>query len=259
MTEKVIEIRKLCKSVGRQKILHNISFDIMKGEVFGLIGPNGAGKTTLMKILAGLMQGDSGSVKCHVPGKGKIGVLLEFPAAYDWLSGYQNLKILASMYQGVTEADIVDITRLVGLEEDIHKKYRDFSVGMKQRLGIAIALLNQPELLILDEPTNGLDFDGICEMRTLIGQLTGEKYCTVILSSHILDEMDRLCNRVAFIKKGEITGVVDEEVIHSEGLETKYKELVGVGRNDEKNVEKRICQDMEFADESDFTGSASIH
>lgn len=248
MTEKVIEIKKLCKSADGQKILNDVSLDIYPGDIFGLIGPNGAGKTTLMKILAGLLKEDSGSIVCSVSGRDKIGVLLEAPAAYSWLSGYQNLKILASMYHHVTEEDLTDIIRLVGLEEDIHKKYRTYSVGMKQRLGIAIALLNHPELIILDEPTNGLDFEGICEMRTLLGQLVSKKHCTVILSSHILDEMGKVCNRAAFIKKGEITGIVDEEAIHLEGLETKYKELVGVGIKDEENVEKRIYQGMEPTD-----------
>lgn len=222
-------MRNLCKNIGGQMILHDISLDIYEGEIFGLIGANGAGKTTLMKILAGLTKEDGGHMNCYVLEKDKVGVLLEFPAAYDWLSGYRNLEVLAGMYKDVTKDDLFQMIKLVGLERDINKKYLTFSIGMKQRLGIAAALLNRPKLLILDEPTNGLDFQGICEMRALLERLVEEENCTIILSSHMLCEMEKVCNRVAFIKKGKMVDVMDGDMIRLKGLETRYRELIGVG------------------------------
>lgn len=228
MSEKILEIKQLNKILGGQKILKDINLDIYAGEIFGLIGPNGAGKTTLMKILAGIMHKDDGEVNWFVSEKSRIGVLLETPAAYKQLSGMENLKILADMYTDIKKNDLAEVVRLTGLEKHIHKKVSDYSVGMKQRLGIAMALLDHPECIILDEPTNGLDFEGISAIRKLLIDLTKERNCTVILSSHMLDEMTKLCNRAAFIKNGEAVRVIENADIRSKGIEAYYKEIFEV-------------------------------
>lgn len=221
----ILQINNISKLMQNQLILNDINLDIYKGKVYGLIGKNGAGKTTLMKIVAGLIAPSKGCIE-YSSASLRIGVLIEEPAAYGWLSGFSNLKILARMYENMTNEYLDYIINLVGLNEHIHKRYDTYSVGMKRRLGIAMALLNKPDLLLLDEPTNGLDYEGVCEIRSLILSLSKEFDCTIILSSHILAELDKICDNAVFIDNGEIIKNIDKATIEHYGIEQKYRELI---------------------------------
>ncbi|TMW74074.1 ABC transporter ATP-binding protein [Alteribacter natronophilus] len=192
-------------------IVNNISLKIRKGEVFGLLGPNGAGKTTIIRMMTGLIRPTAGKVEiCGYSVKDEFekaasltGAVVENPEMYGYLSGWDNLIHCAKMHGGVSEDRIREILRLVDLEERIGDKVRTYSLGMRQRLGLAQSLLHRPQVLILDEPTNGLDPAGIREMREYLGKLAREENICVIVSSHLLSEMEKMCDRVAIIHRGE--------------------------------------------------------
>lgn len=214
---KVLVCENLKKQVKRKVIIDNISFSVDKGEVVGLIGPNGAGKTTIIKSILGLINLTEGKVtingydikKDFVKAIEKVGAIVENPDSYMYLSGYDNLKITANNYKGITKSRIDEVTKIVGLENRIKDKVSTYSLGMRQRLGIAEAIINNPELLILDEPTNGLDVEGIIEIRNLIKDLSHQGIA-IIISSHNLTEIDNLCNRIVAIKNGKM--IVDETI-----------------------------------------------
>ena len=214
---KILVCENLKKQVKRKVIIENISFSVDKGEVVGLIGPNGAGKTTIIKSILGLINLTEGKVtingydikKDFVKAIEKVGAIVENPDAYMYLSGYDNLKITANNYKGITKSRIDEVAKIVGLENRIKDKVSTYSLGMRQRLGIAEAIINNPELLILDEPTNGLDVEGIIEIRNLIKNLS-HKGIAIIISSHNLTEIDNLCNRIIAIKNGKM--IVDETI-----------------------------------------------
>ena len=214
---KVLVCENLKKQVKRKVIIDNISFSVDKGEVVGLIGPNGAGKTTIIKSIFGLINLTEGKVtingydikKDFVKAIEKVGAIVENPDSYMYLSGYDNLKITANNYKGITKSRIDEVTKIVGLENRIKDKVSTYSLGMRQRLGIAEAIINNPELLILDEPTNGLDVEGIIEIRNLIKDLSHQGIA-IIISSHNLTEIDNLCNRIIAIKNGKM--IVDETI-----------------------------------------------
>ena len=214
---KVLVCENLKKQVKRKVIIDNISFSVDKGEVVGLIGPNGAGKTTIIKSILGLINLSEGKVtingydikKDFVKAIEKVGAIVENPDSYMYLSGYDNLKITANNYKGITKSRIDEVTKIVGLENRIKDKVSTYSLGMRQRLGIAEAIINNPELLILDEPTNGLDVEGIIEIRNLIKDLSHQGIA-IIISSHNLTEIDNLCNRIIAIKNGKM--IVDETI-----------------------------------------------
>ena len=214
---KVLVCENLKKQVKRKVIIDNISFSVDKGEVVGLIGPNGAGKTTIIKSILGLINLTEGKVtingydikKDFVKAIEKDGAIVENPDSYMYLSGYDNLKITANNYKGITKSRIDEVTKIVGLENRIKDKVSTYSLGMRQRLGIAEAIINNPELLILDEPTNGLDVEGIIEIRNLIKDLSHQGIA-IIISSHNLTEIDNLCNRIIAIKNGKM--IVDETI-----------------------------------------------
>ena len=209
---KSIKIRNVSKSINGKKILKNISFDAYEGEIIGLVGPNGAGKSTLMKIMTGLYSYDEGEIfyyeynlkddfeKCL----SMVGTLIESPDLYKNLSGKNNLKIFKSMFKDIDEEQIKEIVRIVELEKYLGKKVKTYSLGMKERLGIATALINKPKILILDEPTNGLDPIGI---KKILGILKNMKDTTIIISSHMLSEIEGLCNKIVFINNGEIINI----------------------------------------------------
>ena len=214
---KILVCENLKKQVKRKVIIENISFSVDKGEIVGLIGPNGAGKTTIIKSILGLINLTEGKVtingydikKDFVKAIEKVGAIVENPDAYMYLSGYDNLKITANNYKGITKSRIEEVAKIVGLENRIKDKVSTYSLGMRQRLGIAEAIINNPELLILDEPTNGLDVEGIIEIRNLIKNLSHQGIA-IIISSHNLTEIDNLCNRIIAIKNGKM--IVDETI-----------------------------------------------
>ncbi|WHY79624.1 ABC transporter ATP-binding protein [Neobacillus sp. WH10] len=210
-----LSVKKLKKVIGKREIIKGLTFDLCEGEVFGFLGPNGAGKTTTIRMLVGLIKPTSGSV--HICGYSiedqfqeavrNLGCIVENPELYPYLSGYNNLLHFARMLNKIGEDRIKEVTELVGLTERIHDKVKTYSLGMRQRLGIAQALLGEPKVLILDEPTNGLDPAGIREMRQFIRFLAEKEGLSVLVSSHLLSEIQLLCDRVAIISKGTIIRV----------------------------------------------------
>ena len=208
----IIEVKKLNKSFGSKQVLRDVSFNIKEGEILGFIGPNGAGKTTTIKLILGLQSIDSGEVlingydvkKDFEKAIEKVGAIVESPDLYMYLTGRQNLKLIANMYDNVTEEDVNNIIKLVGLENRIDDKVSKYSLGMRQRLGIAASLIHKPNVLILDEPTNGLDPEGIKAMRDLLVKLAKEDKIAILISSHNLSELDNFVTDTCIIKNGSV-------------------------------------------------------
>lgn len=215
MSEVTLEVISVKKTIRKREIIKDISFTVRKGEVFGFLGPNGAGKTTTIRMLVGLIKPTAGSIRIcgydvkkeYTEAMQHLGCIVENPELYPFLSGWNNLLHFARMLPNVDEERIMEVVKLVGLEARIHDTVKTYSLGMRQRLGIAQAMLNRPKLLILDEPTNGLDPAGIREMRQFIRMLAEEEGMSVLVSSHLLSEIQLLCDRVAIITKGEIVKV----------------------------------------------------
>jgi len=204
----VLEINAISKSYGKIKALDAVSFTIPQGSVFGLLGPNGSGKTTLLSIVLDVLQADEGGYKWfgQPPSylhRKKIGALLETPNLYHYLTAVQNLRITQSISGRGNEADIHAVLEKVKLHERKNSRFSTYSLGMKQRLAIAAALLGDPSVLVLDEPTNGLDPVGIAEIRDLIKALSDHGH-TVIMASHLLDEVEKVCDHVAILKRGKL-------------------------------------------------------
>lgn len=211
---KVLEVENLKKSLGKREIIKNISFSIEEGEIFGFLGPNGAGKTTTIRMLVGLIHPNEGIIKiCGYDLKKdtekalkEVGAVVENPELYKYLTGRENLMQIARIRK-IPKESVEETIKLVGLENRIDDKVRKYSLGMKQRLGLAASLLSNPKLLILDEPTNGLDPSGILDFREVVKKAAKEKGMAVFISSHILSEVQHLCDRVAFINHGTIKSV----------------------------------------------------
>lgn len=207
----ILKCENLKKQVKNKVIVENISFSLDKGDIVGFIGPNGAGKTTTIKLILGLIKLTEGKVyidgydiqKNFIKAMEKVGAIVETPDLYMYLNGYDNLKLTANNYKSITKKRINEVIKMVGLENRIKDKVSTYSLGMRQRLGIAEAIINNPELLILDEPTNGLDVEGTIEIRNLIKELSNEGIA-ILISSHNLTEIDNLCNRIIVIKNGRI-------------------------------------------------------
>lgn len=215
MAETAMELINVKKTIGSKEVIKGLSFTIHKGEVFGFIGPNGAGKTTTIRLMAGLMKLSDGDVR--ILGKSiksdykeairEVGAIVENPEMYPFMTGLQNLSHYARMIPGITKERIQEVISVVGLEQAMKEKVGKYSLGMRQRLGIAQALLHNPSVLILDEPTNGLDPAGIREIRMYIRKLATEKNVAVIISSHLLSEIELMCDRIGVIKNGELVTV----------------------------------------------------
>lgn len=209
---KVIKVRNVNKSINGKKILKDISFDVFEGDIVGLVGPNGAGKSTLLKVMTGLYSYDSGEIMYYdydlkddfEKAMSIVGTLIESPDLYKNLSGRDNLKIFKSMFKDIDDNTINEIVKIVEMEKYLGKKFKTYSLGMKERLGIANALINKPKILILDEPTNGLDPVGI---KNILNMLKSMKDTTIIISSHLLSEIEIFCNRLIFINNGEIVNI----------------------------------------------------
>ena len=223
---KVLEVTNLSKSFGKRKILDNINLTIYEGDIIGLIGPNGAGKTTLIKTILRLYYYDKGSVKiCGYDTKkqleqalSKVGSIIEKPDMYDQLTGRKNLKITELLNNIHDQKYVEEMIEFVGLKTRINDKVKKYSLGMKQRLAIANALIKKPKLLILDEPTNGLDPKGIRELRQILKTISQEQNMSILISSHILSEVENICDRVVIIDQGRLVKEFGIE-------EVKYKNI----------------------------------
>lgn len=229
----ILRTTDLCKNFRNQTAVNRVSLNIRRCSVYGLLGPNGAGKSTALKMIAGILRPSSGSIEFdgHAWRRedlADIGALIETPPLYDNLTAYENLKVRAVLL-GAGDQQIREVLQLVRLTGTGKKRAGQFSLGMKQRLGIAIALLNQPKLLILDEPTNGLDPVGIEELRDLIRSFP-EQGITVILSSHILSEVQQIADHVGIISNGVLG--YESELRADEDLEKLFMQVVQQNRKD---------------------------
>ena len=227
----VLSIDNIAKSYGLVKALKGVSFDVPEGSVFGILGPNGSGKTTLLGIVMDVLKSNSGDFRWFgQPGspeqRRKIGSLLETPNFYTYLSAVDNLKITQAISGRGSEAEINEVLKKVNLFERRRYKFSSYSLGMKQRLAIAASLLGDPKVLVLDEPTNGLDPVGIAEIRELILELR-DKGHTIIMASHLLDEVEKVCSHVAILKTGTLitTGPVEEVLMDEDIVEMSAADI----------------------------------
>ncbi len=253
--ETILKCENLCKTFGKRNILKNVSLEIKEGDILGFIGPNGAGKTTTIKLILGLQNITSGKVtingydieKEFTHAIKRVGAIVENPDMYMYLSGYQNLKLVANLYKGITTERIDKVVKLVKLENRIHDKVSKYSLGMRQRLGIAQAILHNPNLLILDEPTNGLDPEGIKEMRELLVELATKEKMAILISSHNLAELDNFCTKVCIIKNGEVIETSEISAIKKEASQDlKLFEV------DDANRVKNIVKEIVIIDKNKF-------
>lgn len=224
MTDTILSIDTLSKHYGRIKAVDGISLTIPKGSVFGILGPNGSGKTTTLGMVLDVIQPKGGSFAWFDNRRGpkalqRIGAILEHPNFFTYLSGEDNLKIVADIKR-VSQSRVGEVLDLVQLSERAGSKFKTYSLGMKQRLAIAGAMLNEPEVLVLDEPTNGLDPQGIAQVRDLIKSIAAQGV-TILLASHLLDEVEKVCSHVAVLKKGnllysgEVSGILGNKGMES--------------------------------------------
>ncbi|MDS0527244.1 ABC transporter ATP-binding protein [Clostridium sp. SHJSY1] len=233
----VLEVKGVKKKLGKREIIKGLNLSVEEGEIFGFLGPNGAGKTTTIRMLVGLIAPNEGEISIcgHNVQKDKeealrnVGAVVENPELYKYLSGRENLMQIARI-RGVSKEEVQELIDLVGLKDRINDKVRKYSLGMKQRLGLAAALIGNPKLLILDEPTNGLDPTGILDFRDIVNKAAKEKGISVFISSHILSEVQNLCDKVAFINNGIIQSV---EKISDNNVETELDSLTLKVSNDE--------------------------
>lgn len=230
----IVKLQNVTKVIGKKKIIDDLSLDLWPGQITGFLGPNGAGKTTTIRMMTGLMKATSGEV--FIDGKAistnfeetmsKVGVIVENPEMYKFMSGYKNLLHFARMNKNITKARIDEVIAQVGLQNRIHEKVSTYSLGMRQRLGLAQALLHRPKFLILDEPTNGLDPAGIREFRMYLRKIALEDGVSVFVSSHLLAEIELMCDRIAVIQNGKLISIqeVKEEQESHYYLEVTPKE-----------------------------------
>lgn len=218
--ENILSVKNINKSFGKRKIINDMSFQVNGGEIFGFLGPNGSGKTTTIKMIMGFLFPDSGEISiCGMNLKNNyekamnlVGGIVENPEMYKELTGRQNLQMYARLHDDVSKERIDEVIALVGMSQRADEKLKKYSLGMKQRIGVAQAIVHKPKLLILDEPTNGLDPAGIKELRDILKKLAHEEGIAVMVSSHMLAEMELMCDRVAIINQGSIVDVkpIDE-------------------------------------------------
>lgn len=227
--ENLLEVKNINKFFGRKQVLKDVSFTLKEGEILGFIGPNGAGKTTTIKLILGLQSIGSGEVILNgynlknnfERAIERVGAIVESPDLYMYMSGRKNLELIANMYKGIKKERIDEVVKLVGLEARIKDKVSKYSLGMRQRLGIAAAILHKPNVLILDEPTNGLDPEGIKEIRDLLKTLAKQEKIGILISSHNLSELENIVTDVCLIKNGEIVSISGIEDI-KKGGNTSY-------------------------------------
>lgn len=209
---RVLKVNNVTKYIGRKEIIKGISFNIEEGEILGFLGPNGAGKSTTLRMIVGLSKPSSGTIEIcgasistqYIKAMENVGCLIEGPDLYNFATGMKNLEMLSAMSKNISKEDILEVVRLVGLENRIDDKVSTYSMGMRQRLGLAQALIHKPKLLILDEPTNGFDPQGIFEFREIIKDLVRRKNISVLISSHLISEIQLMCDKVSIINDGLI-------------------------------------------------------
>ena len=255
----LVKVDKINKSYGKKQVLHDVSFEIDEGEILGFIGPNGAGKTTTIKLMTGLQKIDSGEV--YINGFNiqtdfekaieRVGGIIESPDNYQYLSGYDNLMMYARLYPDVTKKKIDELIEISGLKNRLKDKVSTYSLGMKQRLGIAIALVNDPNVLILDEPTNGLDPEGIKELRDLIKKLS-KKGIAIFISSHNLSELESFITNTCIIQNGKIvkTASIDE-------LKKMSESFYVIEVDDAKKAMKVLDDEVELIDKNTISVKVS--
>jgi len=236
----IVQLKNVTKVIGRRTIIDRLTLDLPEAEVFGFLGPNGSGKTTTIRMMVGLMKLTDGDViirghsvrNNYEKAIRHVGAIVENPEMYKYLTGYQNLLHFSRMVPGISRQRIDEVVELVGLRGRIHDKVKTYSLGMRQRLGVAQAIMHKPSLLILDEPTNGLDPAGIRELRDYLRKLSREEGITVFVSSHLLSEMELMCDRVAIIQNGKL---IDVRSIGQEGtaLTTTSRVLFEVDKVEE--------------------------
>lgn len=213
----IVELKNLTKVIGNKKIIDDLNLSLYPGQITGFLGPNGAGKTTTIRMMVGLMKRTSGEIlidgkplsEDFEEGLSKIGVIVENPEMYKFMTGYKNLLHFARMQSDISKERIDEVISQVGLEQRIHEKVSTYSLGMRQRLGLAQALLHRPEFLILDEPTNGLDPAGIREFRQYLREIAATENVSVFVSSHMLSEIELMCDRIAVIQNGKLVDIQD--------------------------------------------------
>lgn len=253
----VLAVDNVKKTIGKRLIIKGISFDVRAGEIFGFLGPNGSGKTTTIRMLVDLIKPTEGSIRIcgydvhkeHNEALQYVGCIVENPELYSYLSGWENLEHFARMLPGVGEKRIREVVEIVGMDARIHDKVKTYSLGMRQRLGIAQALLNDPKLLILDEPTNGLDPQGIKELREFIRQLA-ETGLSLFISSHLLSEIQQMCDRVAIISHGEVITVGEVSSLVDESVSTVVWSVLPAETAQKVLQSHPEVQSVSFADEA---------
>ena len=252
----ILECENLNKKIGKKDILKNVSLQIQESDILGFIGPNGAGKTTTIKLILGLQKINSGKVKINgfdiekqfEKAIERVGTIVENPDLYMYMTGLDNLKMNAKLYKNVDNKRIEEVVKLVGLENRIKDKVSKYSLGMRQRLGIAQAILHKPNLLILDEPTNGLDPEGIKQLRDILTKLANEEKMGILISSHNLAELESFCNKVTIIQNGEII----ETSTLEDAKRVEGRILYEIELDNTNDLEKIISKEIETIDANTF-------
>lgn len=261
--ETALKIEHLNKSLGKKQILNDVSFETYKGEIFGFLGPNGAGKTTTIKVAVGMLSLDDGTIsicgkdlkKDFEGAMSNVGGIVENPEMYKYMSGYDNLKQYARMRKGVTKQRIDEVVEIVGLSNRINDKVSKYSLGMRQRLGVAQALLHNPQVLILDEPTNGLDPAGIKALRDILKKIAHEEKVSIIVSSHLMSEMELMCDRVGIIANGKMLAIktLSEFVEDTKGTTSTYKLEVDDADHAKEVIERFANVDVNIENDNFLT------
>lgn len=245
MNKHVLEVANLSKSFDSKKVVDDVSFQVEAGDVFGFLGPNGAGKTTIIRMILNLIHPDSGTVKINGYDMKKdfnkairsVGAIVEKPSFHEYLSAYDNLAQIANLHPQISKKRVNEVLEFVGLKDRATDKVKTYSLGMKQRLGIAIALINKPSIVFLDEPTNGLDPQGVIEIRKLIGRLAEEQGITFFITTHILHEVEQVCNKVAILQKGRL---IAQDYVSN--LLNREKEIIQVHTKQAKEAASLLKQ-----------------
>ena len=258
MSNPVLEIKNVTKYFGKTKVIDNISLSVNEGEIFGFLGPNGAGKTTTIKMALGLLSIDEGNIiingndikKSFEKAMGNIGGIVENPDMYGYMTGRENLKLYARI-RNVSQDRIDKVIKLVNMEKAADQKVSKYSLGMKQRMGLALTLLHSPKILILDEPTNGLDPAGIKSLRDILKTIAKEEKTAILVSSHIIAEMQAMCDKIAMIKNGKIIKISDIDALlkheDNDNVEciVKVKQIEKAVKLLQENLTKDVKQEQD--------------